>query len=75
MMYRSVQGDLYPDVIDHDLGYLKQLTLPSKLTTDYLKDISEHLKSIARDFDKLQTPVNVQSLTKRKTSAKRKSKQ
>lgn len=57
--YKSVYGDLFSESIVHDLEYLRQLTLPGKLTNDYLKEISEHMKNFVRNSEKIaNTPGN-----------------
>ena len=63
--YKSVNGELFPESIEHNLEYLRHTTLPGKLTNDYLKEISEHMKNIVRGLDKLPSPAKV-SLTKKR---------
>lgn len=66
LTYKSVYGELFPESIVHDLEYLKQTTLPGKLTNDYLKEISENMKNVVRSFDKLPVATKVQLPKKRK---------
>jgi hypothetical protein len=46
--YFSIFGDSFNDVIEHDLEYLKQATVPSKTVEDYLKKISEELEKLTQ---------------------------
>jgi len=65
--YKSVNGELFPERIEHDLEYLRHTTLPGKLTNDYLKEISEHMKNVVRGLDKLPAPAKVPTTPKRKS--------
>ena len=44
--YASAFGETFKEVVDHDLEYLVDSTLPKKSADDYLKNISEEIKSI-----------------------------
>lgn len=66
--YKSVYGELLSETVEHDLEYLRQTTLPGKLTNDYLKEISDQMKDIARGLDKL--PISAVPLPKKRKSRK-----
>jgi len=65
--YKSVYGELFHENIEHDLEYLRHTTLPGKLANDYLKDISEQLKNVARSLDKLPNLAKTPPIKKRKS--------
>lgn len=65
--YRSVYGEFFSEKIEHDLEYLRHTTLPRKMTNDYLKEVSEHMKSIVRSLDKLSASTKLPSSPKSKT--------
>lgn len=46
--YSSIFGDSFDDLIEHDLEYLKQATVPGKTVEDYLKKISEELDTLTQ---------------------------
>ena len=46
--YMSIFGDSFSDLIEHDLEYLKQTTVPGKTVEDYLKKISEELGELTQ---------------------------
>lgn len=46
--YSSIFGDTYDDLIEHDLEYLKQATVPGKTIEDHLKKISEELGELTQ---------------------------
>ncbi len=64
--YKSVRGELFSENIEHDLEYLRQTTLPGKLTNDYLKEISKHMENVVRSLDKLPAPPKLPPIKKRK---------
>ena len=51
--YKSIYGEMFLEKIEHDLEYLRQTTLPGKLTNDYLNDITDQMKDVVRSLDKL----------------------
>lgn len=51
--YKSVFGEIFQESITHNLEYLRHVTLPGKLTNDYLKEISDELKNTNRELSKL----------------------
>jgi hypothetical protein len=61
--YSSVFGDSFHDVIEHDLEYLKQSTLPPKTTEDHLKKISDELEKLTQLIKNAQgsTPFLIES--------------
>ena len=52
--YYSVFGDSFDHSVEHDLEYLKQVTLPRKTADDYLKDISKELSELTSLIKKAQ---------------------
>jgi hypothetical protein len=44
--YFSIFSDSFDQTIEHDLEYLKQVTLPRKTTEDYLKNISKGINEL-----------------------------
>jgi len=52
--YSSVFGDSFDEIFEHDLEYLKQVTLPIKTVEDHLKDISKELGELTRLIKKAQ---------------------
>lgn len=65
--YKSVYGELFSEPVEHDLEYLRQTTLPGKLTNDYLKEIGDQMKDIVRGLDKLPVSAIVPLSKKRKS--------
>lgn len=66
--YKSVAGKTFQEEISHDLEYLRHVTLPGKVTNDYLKEISENLRNLNREISKLAAMP--QKATRKKTKSK-----
>jgi hypothetical protein len=49
-VYNSISGQLFDEITNIDLEYLKQTTLPGKTTEDNLEDISKQLKELTQIF-------------------------
>jgi len=62
--YRSVSGVYFYEKLEHDLEYLRQVTLPVKTIGEHLGDVSQELKNLSRNIDKL---INTNSLQTRPT--------
>lgn len=52
--YHSIFGDSFNESVEHNLEYLKQVTLPRKTADDYLQDISKELSELTRLIKKAQ---------------------
>ena len=64
--YNSVYKELFTEKIVHNLEYLRHTTLPGKLTNDYLKEISEHMKNLVRNSEKVSSLPKIPLVKKRK---------
>jgi len=53
--YSSIFGDSFDDLIEHDLEYLKQATVPGKTVEDHLKKISEELDNLTKIIKNAQS--------------------
>lgn len=47
LKYLSIWNDPFEEAIEHDLEYLRQVTLPRKTTEDYLEDIGKGIGELA----------------------------
>lgn len=67
--YKSVTGKTFNEEIIHDLEYLRHVTLPGKVTNDYLKEISENLKELNKGISKLTSMPQKTPIKKKKSKA------